>query len=105
MELVLDLPVAADPGGQGGRAGVAVAGDEVDDLDGLLALVRDRAAQLRDLGSAGEPDPGRRQDGLDVRRARRPWSVLTDEAAGMAAQGSFFSCRYSVGMLPLTVIT
>ena len=45
--------------------GVAVAGDEVDDLDGLLAVLRDRAAQLRDLGGAGEPDPGRRQHGLD----------------------------------------
>jgi hypothetical protein len=39
---------------------------------------------------------------LIVRRARRPWSVLTEETAGMRAQGSFFSCRYSVGMLPLT---
>jgi len=40
-----------------------------------------------------------------VRRARRPWSVLTAETAGTAAQGSFFSCRYKVGMFPLTVIT
>ena len=48
MELVLDLPVPADPGGQGGGAGVAVAGDEVDDLDGFLPLLRDRAADLRD---------------------------------------------------------
>jgi len=62
VELVLDLPVAADPGGQGLRAGIAVAGDEVDDLDGLLPLLRDRAAYLRDLGRAVEPDPGRRQD-------------------------------------------
>jgi hypothetical protein len=56
---------AADPDGQGGRVGVAVAGDQVDDLDGLLALLRDRAAQLRDLGGAVELDPGRRQRGLD----------------------------------------
>ena len=42
---------------------------------------------------------------LMVRRDLRPWSVLTDEAAGMRAQGSFLSCRYSVGMLALTVIT
>jgi hypothetical protein len=49
VKAVLYLLVAADPGSQGGRAGVAVAGDEVDDLDGLLALLRDRAAQLRDL--------------------------------------------------------
>jgi len=55
------VPVAADPGGQGGRSGVAVAGDEVDDLDGL----RDRAAQLRDLGGAVEVDPGWCQSGLD----------------------------------------
>jgi hypothetical protein len=39
------------------------------------------------------------------RRNRRPWSLLTEEAAGMRAQGSFLSCRYSVGMLPLTVMT
>ena len=45
--------------------GVAVAGDEVDDLDGLLAFLRDGAAQLRDLGGAVELDPGRGQDGLD----------------------------------------
>ena len=61
VELVLYVPVAADPGGQGVRAGVAVAGDEVDDLDGLLPLLDDRAAQLRDLGGAVELDPGRRQ--------------------------------------------
>ena len=65
MKTVFYLPVAADPGGQGGRIGVAVAGNEVDDLDGLLAVPRDRAAQLRDLGGSGEPDPGRRQHGLD----------------------------------------
>src|SRR5690348_13355138 len=52
------IPVAPDPGGQGGRAGVFVAGDQVeDDLDGLLAVLRDGAAQLRDLGGALEPDP------------------------------------------------
>src|SRR5213079_376440 len=39
---------------------------------------------------------------LMVRRARRPWSVLTEETAGTAAQGSFLSCRYNVGMLALT---
>jgi hypothetical protein len=55
VALVLYLPVATDPGGQGSRAGIGVAGDEVDDLDGLLSLSRDRAAQLRDLGGAGEP--------------------------------------------------
>ena len=40
-----------------------------------------------------------------VRRARRPRSLLTEEAAGMRAQGSFLSCRYSVGMFALTVMT
>ena len=39
---------------------------------------------------------------LMVRRDLRPWSVLTDETAGMAAQGSFLSCRYSVGMFAFT---
>src|SRR6185312_16128913 len=58
VELVLDVPVAADPGGQRGSTGVAVAGDQVHDLDRLLAVPRDRAAQLRDLGSAVELDPG-----------------------------------------------
>lgn len=48
--------MATDPGGQGGRVRVAVAGDEVHDLDGLLAFLRDRAAQLRDLGGAVELD-------------------------------------------------
>jgi hypothetical protein len=57
VELVLDVPVPPHPGGQGGGIGVAVAGDEVDDLDGLLSLLRDRAPQLRDLGGAGELDP------------------------------------------------
>ena len=65
MELVFYVPVAACPGRQGGRVGVAVAGNEVDDLDGLLPLLRDRAAQLGDLGGAGEPDPGRRQRDRD----------------------------------------
>ena len=58
VELVLYLPVATDPGGQGSRAGIGVAGDEVDDLDGLPALLGDRTADLRDLGGAVEPDPG-----------------------------------------------
>ena len=42
---------------------------------------------------------------LMVRRARRPWSVLTAETAGMQVQGSFFRRLYKVGMLALTVIT
>ena len=37
MKTVFYLPVAADPGGEGDWIGVAVAGNEVDDLDGLLA--------------------------------------------------------------------
>jgi hypothetical protein len=105
VELVLYLPVATDPGGQGSRADIGVAGDEVDDLDGLLSFSRDRAAQLRDLGGAGDPIQDDARTALIVRRARRPWSVLTEETGGMRAQGIFFSCRYSVGMLPLTVIT
>ena len=42
--------MAADPGGEVGWIALAVAGDEVDDLDGPLALRRDGAAQPRDLG-------------------------------------------------------
>src|SRR5690242_6795406 len=73
VKTVFYLPVTADPRGQGRRAGVAVAGDEVDDLDGLLPVLGDGAAQLRDLGRALEPDPGRRQHGLDG--APRPAAV------------------------------
>ena len=61
------LACAAGRGGGGGWRrrccrGRSGAGDEVDDLDGLLALLRDRASQL---GGAGELDPGRRERGLD----------------------------------------
>ena len=84
----LYVPVAADPGGQGGRAGVAVAGDQVPDLDGLLAFLGHRAAQLSDLGGAGEPGPGGASAALMVRRARPPWSVLTAETEGTAAQAA-----------------
>jgi len=64
--------VAADPGGQGGRAGVAVAGDEVDDFDGLLAVLRDRAAHLRDLAAPSNSIHADASTALMVRRARRP---------------------------------
>jgi hypothetical protein len=75
VELVLDVPVAADPGGQGLRARAAVAGDQAGDLDGLPALPDDRAAQLGDLRGAVEPDPGRRERHLD-RAASAPAVVL-----------------------------
>jgi len=105
VKAVFDLLVAAGPGGQGGRAGIAVAGDEVDDFDSLLPVLRDRAAQLRDLGSALELDPGRRQNGLGG--ATGPASVIRAHGrhGGTADQGSFFSCRYNAGMLALTVIS
>ena len=99
------LPVAADPGRQGGGTGVAAAGNEVHDLDGLLAFPRDRAADLRDPGGAGETGPAGTSTALIVRRARRPWPVLTAEVAGIAVQGSFLSCLSRAGMLALTVIT
>jgi len=63
-EAVFYLPVAVDPGGEDLGIGAAV-GDQVDALDRFLALLGDGAAQLRDLGSALELDPGGRQDGLD----------------------------------------
>jgi len=65
VELVLYVPVAAAPGGEVGGFGLAVAGDEVDDLDGPLVLRRDGSAQLRDMGGAVEPDSGRGQRHLD----------------------------------------
>jgi hypothetical protein len=79
--------------------------NEVHDLGGLLAFLRDRAADLRDLGGAGEPGPGRRQHGLDRAAGPRPWPVLTAEVAGIAIQGSFFRCLYRAGMVALTLIT
>ena len=42
---------------------------------------------------------------LIVRRACRPWSLLTEDTDGMRVHGSFLSCRCRVGMLALTVIT
>src|SRR5512140_556292 len=105
VKAVFYLPVAPHPGRQGGGIGVAVAGNEVDDFDGLLSVPGDGAAQLRDLGRAGDSIQAGTSATLIVRRVRRPWSVLTAENAGTAAQGSFFSRLYRVGMLPLTVIT
>jgi hypothetical protein len=72
----------------GGDVGVAVQAqetDDVDDLDGLLTLLRDGAAHLRDLGGAGELDPGRRQCGLDracVPDAPDLGSLLVGHGAG-----------------------
>jgi hypothetical protein len=97
--------VAAGPGRQGGGIGVAVAANEAHDLDGLPAFPRDRAADLRDLGGAGEPGPGWHQHDPDRGRARRLWPVLTAEVAGIAVQGSFSSCLSRAGMPALTVIT
>ena len=93
VELVLDVPVASDPGGQGLRARAAVAGDQVDDLDSLLPFLRDRPAQLRVWAAPSNSIQAGASAALMVRRARRPWPVLTDETAGMRDQGSFFSCR------------
>jgi hypothetical protein len=73
---------AAAVGRPSSRAGTPVAGDQVDDLDGPLALLRDGAAQL---GGPANPIQAGASTTLIVRRARRPWSVLTDELAGMAA--------------------
>jgi len=74
VKAVFYLPVAPHPGRQGGGIGVAVAGDEVDDLDGLLSVPGDGAAQLRDLGHAVELDPGRDQRHLD--RPAGPAAVI-----------------------------
>jgi hypothetical protein len=97
--------VASGPGGQDGRAGVAVAGDVADDLDGLLPFLGDCAAQLRDLDGAAELDPNRRQSGLG--HAAGPAAVARAHAGHgeTRAQGSFLSCVRSAGMLALTVDT
>jgi hypothetical protein len=72
LELVPNFPVAFDPGGQGGGIGLAVAGDDVDDLDGLLALfvtVRRNCATW--AAPSNSIQVGARMT-LTVRRARRP---------------------------------
>ena len=63
------------------------------------------APQLRDLGGAGEPDPGRRQRDLDRAAGAAAMALAHRGRGGDAGQGNSLSCRYSVGMLPLTVIT
>jgi hypothetical protein len=93
VEFVLYLPLAADPGREGNRVASGVAGDQVDDLDSLLPFLRDRPAQLRVWAAPSNSIQAGASAALMVRRARRPWPVLTDETAGMRDQGSFFSCR------------
>jgi len=104
VQAIFYLSVAADPGGQAGRAGVSVAGDQVHDLDGLLALLRDRAAQLRDLGGALEPDPGRRRRGLDG--AAGPAAVVRAHGrdSGDSGPGQLFQLPVQGGHVALTVI-
>jgi hypothetical protein len=102
---VFCLPVAADPGRHGGRIGVAVAANEVHDLDGLLAFFVTVRRTCATWAASANPVQAGISTALIVRRARQPWPVLTVEVAGIAVQGSFFSCLYRVGMLALTVIT
>src|SRR6185437_3582454 len=90
VELVLYLPVATDPGGQGSRADIGVACDEVDDLDGLLSFLVTVRRSCATWAAPANPIQAGARTALIVRRARRPWSVLTEESAGMRAQGSFF---------------
>jgi hypothetical protein len=59
VELVFYLPVTADPGREGGGVGSGVAGAEVDDLDGLLAFLRDGPADLRTPGRGFPGSRGR----------------------------------------------
>ena len=67
VESVLDAPVALDPGGQGRwrGGGVVGGGDDVDDLDTLGTVLGDGAAELGDLGGAGEGDPDWGVDDFD----------------------------------------
>jgi hypothetical protein len=72
VELVLDLPVAADPGGQGGRAGIGVAGDEVDDLDGFLPFFVTVRRTCATWAAPANPIQAGAKTALIVRWALRP---------------------------------
>src|SRR5664280_3872873 len=67
VQFVLDRPVTLQPRGEPGRWGGdrVGGGDEVDDLDGLLAVAGDGPPHLGDLRGAGEADPGRDCRDLD----------------------------------------
>jgi len=82
----------------GDSAERVVAGGDVHDPRAVAAVCATWAAPSNSIQA-------RASAALMVRRARRPWPVLTADTAGTAAQGSFFSCRHSVGVLHLTVIT
>ena len=102
MKPVFHLLAAADPGRQGG---VAVAGNELHGLDGLLAFPVTVRRTCATWAALANPVQAGTNTALIVRRSRRPWPVLTAEVAGIAAQDSFSSCLSRVGMLALTVIT
>jgi hypothetical protein len=72
VELVLDLPVAADPGRQGGGIGVTIAGDEVDDLDGLLTLLVTVRRSCATWAAPANSIQAGASTALTVRRALRP---------------------------------
>jgi hypothetical protein len=93
VELVFYLPVPADPGGKGDRVRGGVAGDQIHDLDGFFPFfvtVRRTCATWAASAKSIQADAS---TALMVRRARRPWPVLTDKAEGTEAQGNFLSCQ------------
>ena len=101
VKTIFYLPMAPDPGGQGGRVDVFVAGDQVDDLDGLRPVLRDGAAQLRDLGGAVEPGPGRRERRLDG--AAGPAAVVLAHGGdgGDCGPGKLLELRVQAGHVGL----
>ena len=78
MEFVLDVQVAANPGGEDSRAGITVAGDQVDDLHGFFPFFRANHAPAK-LRASGE----RRTVRL------RTWKIL----------GKLRCCRWRAGKL------
>ena len=109
VELVLDVPVAADPGGRVSGLGLfgGQGADGVDDLAAPAALTVDRRADagaLDGLGGVREPEPGRDGDRLDGAVLDPAVAVAgVDVADRDVLPGQRFSVACRVGWLPFTV--
>src|SRR4051812_23886434 len=91
VDLVLDVPVAADPGGELGGFGLVQvqAGDGIDGLGGeplRLIQAAPATADLQRLRGVREPDPG--GDGEDLQGADLAAAVSTVGVAGGVRDGT-----------------